>query len=106
MNFDKYWLIQKANDFLNGFSNSKEGWSGKKIIIFGCANTCLFYPVIKWCNWAYVHSDWSLLIPILTIIVGFLSALIAANVWDKKINPTETQSKPAPTETKKEDETK
>jgi hypothetical protein len=104
MDLNKYWLIQKANDFFNGFSNSKDGWSGKKIIIFGCANTCLFYPVVRWSNWAYNKGDWSLLVPILTIIVAFISALVAGNVWDKKINPTETQSKPAPTPETKEGE--
>jgi hypothetical protein len=29
---------------------------------------------------------------------------VAGNVWDKKINPTETQSKPAPTPETKEGE--
>lgn len=87
-NFNRFWLVQKVNDFLDGFSNEHKGWSGKKLSAGAVVITGICFPSIRWTNWAFNHNDWSLLIPVLGVLTTFVLTLFAVNTYDKMKNPT------------------
>lgn len=85
-------------DWYNSFNNAATGWSRKKITAFQCTITGFCIPVVLWAIWAYKHSDWALLTPVLGISTAFISVLFGINVVDKVKNPTETTDKSQPTD--------
>jgi Na+(H+)/acetate symporter ActP len=82
----KKFLFNKLTLWVDGFTNSSVGMSGKKLTACAVTLTAICFPVVLWSIWAYKHNDWSLLIGVLTIIVAFVSGLFAINTWDKKAN--------------------
>ena len=96
-NFNRFWLVQKANDFLDGFSNTDKGWSGKKQSAAAIVVCGICYPLIRWTNWAAADNDWSLLIPVLGFCGGIVLSLFAANIVDKFKNPIIPKDSPPTT---------
>jgi hypothetical protein len=66
----KKFLFDKINLWVDGFTNSSVGMSGKKLTACAVTLTAICFPVGLWSIWAYKHNDWSLLIGVLTIIVA------------------------------------
>lgn len=90
----KEFILDKFNNWWNGFNNSATGMSGKKITACAVVITSICSPMITWTYWAYKHDDWSLFPALLGIVCGFVGALFGLNVWDKKANTT---APPSPT---------
>jgi len=93
-NFNRFWIVQKLNDFFDGFSNSDKGWSGKKQSAAAIVVSGICFPLIRWTNWAFDNNDWSLLIPVLGFSGGIVLSLFAANIVDKFKNPIDSSKAP------------
>ena len=82
-------MIQKIksifDDILHSLHNGNEGYSAKKLTIFGVV-TCVIAAHIKWIT----LGDFSLLTTILPIDYGFILTLFGINVYDKSKNKTDS----------------
>jgi len=78
MNFTNFikWLQGSAD-------NKPGGASSKKLSAFWTL-VILISPVVwTWMFWAYNHNDWSMLVPVLTILFASVGSFLAINMYEK-----------------------
>jgi membrane protein YdbS with pleckstrin-like domain len=76
--------------------NSPGGASSKKLSAFWTLVIMTTPPVLVWTYWAYKNNDWSMLVPVLTILFASVATFLSINAVEKikgKAN-TEEEKKP------------
>ncbi len=73
--------------------NSPGGASSKKLSAFWALVIMSTPPVMTWCVWAFIHNDWSLLTPVLTVLLAFAAGALSINAVEKIKGKTNTEDK-------------
>lgn len=63
--------------------NSPGGGSSKKLSAWWTLVILVTIPVLMWTFWAYKHNDWSMLIPVLSLLLVSITAYLGINSNEK-----------------------
>lgn len=71
-------------NWLQGSADNKPGGaSSKKLSAFWTLVIMTTPPVLVWTYWAYNNNDWSMLIPVLTILFAAAATFLGINSFEK-----------------------
>jgi len=77
-------MFKNFMKWLQGSADNKPGGASSKKLSAFWTLVILISPVVwTWTYWAYKNNDWSMLVPVLTILFASVGSFLAINMYEK-----------------------